>query len=81
MRPPPPKIGKKYDFLAQNRDFSHEIPQIFSRLPPLGAIFLSASPPNLKFWIRPCISSIYISYYSEEEIRFRVKELLLAHHV
>jgi hypothetical protein len=39
-----PKIGKKYDFLAQNRDFSHEIPQQFSRLPPLGAIFLSAPP-------------------------------------
>ena len=30
----PPKIGKKYDFLAQNRDFSNEIPQKFSRLPP-----------------------------------------------
>ena len=43
----PPKIGKKYDF-------SHEIPQIFSRLPSLGAIFLSAPPPNLKSWIRPC---------------------------
>jgi hypothetical protein len=25
---------KKYDFLAWNRDFSHEIPKIFSRLPP-----------------------------------------------
>jgi hypothetical protein len=49
----PPKIGKKYDFLAQNRDVSHEIPQKFSRLLPLGAIFLSA-PPNLKSWIRPC---------------------------
>jgi hypothetical protein len=35
---------KKYDFLAQNRDFSHEIPQKFSRLPPLCAIFLSAPP-------------------------------------
>jgi hypothetical protein len=23
----PPKIGKKYYFLAKNRDFSHEIPQ------------------------------------------------------
>jgi hypothetical protein len=34
---------KKYDFLAQNRDFSHEIPQKFSRLPPLCAIFLSAT--------------------------------------
>jgi hypothetical protein len=38
---------KKYDFLALNRDFSHEIPQRFSRLPPLSAIFLSAPPPPL----------------------------------
>ena len=40
----PPKIGKKYDFFASNRDFSHEIPQQFSHLPPLGAIFLNAPP-------------------------------------
>jgi hypothetical protein len=40
----PPKIGKKLIFLASNRDFSHEIPQKFPRLPPLGAIFLSAPP-------------------------------------
>ena len=33
-RPPPPKIGKKMIFLAQNRDFSHEIPQIFRAPPP-----------------------------------------------
>jgi hypothetical protein len=31
---------KNMIFLAQDRDFSHEIPQTFSRLPPLGAIFL-----------------------------------------
>ena len=43
--PPPPKIGKNMIFFAQNRDFSHEIPQKFSRLPPLGAIFLTAPPP------------------------------------
>ena len=30
----PPKIGKKYDFLAQNCDLSHEIPPKCSRLPP-----------------------------------------------
>jgi hypothetical protein len=30
---------KKYDFLASNRDFSHEKSQKFSRLPPLGTIF------------------------------------------
>ena len=29
-----PPQGKKYYFLAQNRDFSHEIPQKCSRLPP-----------------------------------------------
>ena len=28
------KNWKKYDFLALNRDFSHEIPQQFSRFPP-----------------------------------------------
>ena len=31
-------------FLAQNRDFSHEIPEAFSRLPSFGAILLSAYP-------------------------------------
>ena len=30
----PPKIGKNKIFLVYNRDFSHEIPQHFSRLPP-----------------------------------------------
>ena len=46
--PPPPKIEK-------NGGFSHEIPQKCSRLPPLGAIILSAPPlSNLKSWIRPC---------------------------
>ena len=49
--PPSLKLGKKYLF-AQNRDFSHEIPQKCSRLATLGAIILSA-PPNLKSWIRP----------------------------
>ena len=32
------------------------MPQKFSRLPPLGAIFLSA-PPNLKSWIRPWLGT------------------------
>ena len=40
----PPKIGKNMIFLAYNRDFSHEIPQKISRLPPLGVIFLNAPP-------------------------------------
>jgi hypothetical protein len=35
-------------------------------LPPLGAIFLSAPPPNLKSWIRPRILiDIVIPEYSE----------------
>ena len=46
---PSPQNWKKSDFLAYNRDFSHEIPQKCSRLPPLGAIFLSAPPPYLEF--------------------------------
>ena len=45
----PPLKFEKIRFFG---DFSHEIPQKFSRLPPLGAIFLSA-PPNLKSWICP----------------------------
>ena len=53
-------IGKKYDFLAWNRNFSHEIPQNFSRLPPLGAIFLSAPPPPdwLEILDPPCTRSL-----------------------
>ena len=31
---PPPKIGKNMIVLVYNRDFSHEIPQHFSRFPP-----------------------------------------------
>ena len=53
---------KRYDFLASNRDFSHEIHQKFSRLPPLEAIFLSAPPPNLKSWIRPCLLNPYVVF-------------------
>jgi hypothetical protein len=52
----PLKIGKNMIFLAYNRDFSHKIPRKFSRLPPLGAIFVR-TPPNLKSWIRPCVPS------------------------
>jgi hypothetical protein len=51
--PAPPKIGKDMIFWRKIV-FSHEIPQQFVCLPPLGAIFLSA-PPNLKSWIRPCV--------------------------
>jgi hypothetical protein len=47
-------ISKKIWFFG---DFSHEIPQIFSPLPPLGAIFFKYAPPNLKSWIRPWIGT------------------------
>ena len=35
----PPKIGKNMIFWRKIMIFSHEIPQKFSHLPPLGAIF------------------------------------------
>jgi hypothetical protein len=37
-RAAPSKIRKNMIFWRKNRDFSHEIPQNFSRLPPLGSI-------------------------------------------
>jgi hypothetical protein len=39
--------GKNMIFWRKIVFFSHEIPQKFSRLPPLGAIFLSAPPLTL----------------------------------
>ena len=61
--PPPPEIGKNIIFwrkiviftrnypknfrVSLNRDFSHEILQKCSRLPPLGAIFLSVPPVTI----------------------------------
>jgi hypothetical protein len=51
---PPSAIGKNMIFWRKIVIFSHEIPQQCSRLPLLGATFLSAPPPpNLKSWIRP----------------------------
>ena len=41
---PPLKLEKKLIFWRKIVIFLHEMPQKFSRLPPLGAIFLSASP-------------------------------------
>ena len=38
---------EKIWFFGVKSYFSHEIPQKFSRLPPLYAIFLSAPPPSL----------------------------------
>ena len=41
---PLPKIGKNMLLWRKIVIFLHEIPQKFSRLPPLGVIFLSAPP-------------------------------------
>ena len=42
---PPLKLEKIWlFFFCENRDFSHEIPQKFSHLPPLGAIFFKCAP-------------------------------------
>jgi hypothetical protein len=49
----PPKIGKNMIFWRKVVIFHTKYTQKFPRLPPLGAIFLSALPPNLKSWIRP----------------------------
>jgi hypothetical protein len=44
--------------------FTRNTPK-FSRLPPLGAIFLSAPPPpNLKSWIRPWIVATFSVKYA-----------------
>jgi hypothetical protein len=43
----PPKIGKNMIFWRKIVIFSHEIPQKCSRLPPLGAILLSAKTGDL----------------------------------
>ena len=53
-------IGKKYDFLPWNRDFSHEIPQKCSPLPPLVTIFLNA--PTLT-WNPGSAPAYYILCY------------------
>ena len=41
---PLPKIGKNILLWRKIVIFLHEIPQKISRLPPLGAIFLSTPP-------------------------------------
>ena len=41
----PLKLEKNMIFWRKIVYFSHEIPQQFSRLPPLGDIFLKAPPP------------------------------------
>ena len=41
----PPKIGKNMIFLRKIVIFHTKDPQKISRLPPLGAIFLSVPPP------------------------------------
>jgi hypothetical protein len=75
------RIGKNMIFLRKIVIFFHEIPQQFSRLPPLGAIFLSV-PPNLKSWIPPCNvpgKSIYMKKnthwcYGNKSVHFLYKQ-------
>jgi hypothetical protein len=66
-------IGKKYDFLAWNRDFSHEIPQKCSHLPPLGTIFLNA--PTLT-WNPGSAPAYYILCYVTVFIRPQISLLI-----
>jgi hypothetical protein len=49
----PSAIGKNMIFWRNIMIFHTKYPKKISRLPPLGAIFLSAPPPNLKSWNRP----------------------------
>jgi hypothetical protein len=56
---------KKIWFFGVKSWFFTRNTQQISRLPPLGAIFLSAPPPNLKSWIRPCKG-----YLSRNQIEF-----------
>ena len=50
--PPPLKLEKNIIFWLKIMIFHTKYPNKILRLPPLGAIFLSAPPPNLKSWIR-----------------------------
>jgi hypothetical protein len=50
--PTRPNIGKNMIFWRKIVILHTKYPKQISRLPSLGAIFLSA-PPNLKSWIRP----------------------------
>ena len=52
-RASPLKLEKNIIFWRKIVIFLHEITQKCSRLPRLGAIFLSAPPLNLESWIRP----------------------------
>jgi hypothetical protein len=58
-------------------DFSHEIPQKFSSLPLLGAIFLKCATPNLKSWIRPWYISLSWFDIPELVVPILDRELLL----
>ena len=51
-RVPPPKIGKKYDFVRKIVIFHTKYPKIFA---PRSARpdYFKHPPPNLKSWIRP----------------------------
>jgi hypothetical protein len=58
-----PKIGKIWFFGVKSLFFTRNTPT-FSRLPPLGAICLSAFPssPSLKSWIRPLVSTSCLAF-------------------
>jgi hypothetical protein len=53
-RPAPPKIGKNMIFWRKIVIFHTKYPKIFRTSLRSARFFLSAPPPNLKSWIRPC---------------------------
>ena len=57
------------------RKISHEIPQQFSRLPPLGAIFLSAPPPLI--WNPGSAPSLYVLWPGYHTFFFNMPTLLV----
>ena len=50
----PPKIGKNMIFWRKIVIFHTKYPKKFRASLHSAQFFLSASPPNLKSWIRPC---------------------------
>ena len=51
----PPKIGKDIIFLRKMVIFHTKYPKIFAPPSARRNFLKCAPPPNLKFWIRPCI--------------------------
>jgi hypothetical protein len=52
--PAPPKIGKNMIFWGKIVIFNTKYPNNFRASLSSAQFFLSAPPPNLKSWIRPC---------------------------